>query len=286
MSLREKIRSYFERIREKHKLTFIDDATYDEKWSFRVSTLNLITLLGLYTIIIVTTLFFLIKFTPLGGFFMDSSSNPETIAQVEDNAEQIDSLNAWTRSNQIYLENLFRILNDEPFEDSLSQLNDSIFLNYQPDFTKSKEDSILRDRMEQSNTQDASGTNRTTGIFYSPVKGTVSKSFNPKKGHLGVDVVTAADEAIKSCLNGTVIFAGWSPDDGNMVIVQHAENLISIYKHCSVLLKTTGDPVREGDPIGIVGNTGETSTGPHLHFELWQRGNPLNPQEFISFSEW
>ena len=260
----------------------MNDTTYDEKWSFRLSSLNLFTLVSLYSIILIIGVFLVIRFTPLKGLFATSTTDHETISQIEENSENLDSLHSWTEANELYLNNLMRILNDEPFDDSLYNPDDSIFENYQPDFSKSSEDSLLRLKIENSSS-DPGADESVMGIFFAPVKGTVSRSFNPSKNHMGVDVVTQKDEAIKACLNGTVVFSGWSPDEGNLIIIQHNENLISIYKHCSVLLKESGDTVREGDPIGIVGNSGETSTGPHLHFELWQRGLALNPQEFISF---
>jgi murein DD-endopeptidase MepM/ murein hydrolase activator NlpD len=177
------------------------------------------------------------------------------------------------------------LLNDEPFDDSASlQHRDTTFMNYSPDFSKSSEDSLLRKKVER----DMKGGNQmesgySIDFFFPPVNGRISQSFSSQKGHYGVDVVTETDEPIKVCLDGTVIVAGWVPGEGNILIVQHNNDFISVYKHCSVLLRKQGDKILTGDPIGIVGNTGENTSGPHLHFELWQKGNALNPQEFISF---
>src|SRR5690606_38502617 len=98
-----------------------------------------------------------------------------------------------------------------------------------------------------------------------------------------VDIVTKRDESIKSTLDGTVIFSAFSAEDGNVLHVQHTGNLVSVYKHCSTLLKSVNDRVRSGEPLAIVGNSGENSRGPHLHFELWFNGSPVNPQEFVAF---
>ena len=117
----------------------------------------------------------------------------------------------------------------------------------------------------------------------SPVNGSISRSINLNDKHYGVDIATLKDEPIKATLEGQVVFAGWSSQQGNVIIIQHQNNLLSAYKHCSVILKTEGEYVEAGDPIGIVGNSGEFTDGPHLHFEVWQNGLPLNPQEFISF---
>lgn len=120
-------------------------------------------------------------------------------------------------------------------------------------------------------------------VFFTPVIGLITESFNLKDDHFGVDIATKPDETIKATLDGTVIFTGFSAGEGNIIQIQHTNNLVSIYKHCSSFLKSTGTRVKSGEAIGIVGNTGENSHGPHLHFELWFNGAPVNPQEFIAF---
>lgn len=284
VSASEKIRQFIDQLREKHKLTFINDTTYHEKWSFTVSSLTLISLLIAYTIFIVIILMVLFRFTTLKSV-VQSGDTAETRVQIEEQQQAIDSLYALTTSNEKYLDNLMRLLNDEDFNDSTAMKSqDTNYVNYVPNFTKSKEDSILRAKMQN---QEVNGVANDNGFsmdfFFPPVNGLVSQSFSITKDHYGVDVSTTADEPIKACLNGTVILAGWVPGEGNIIVIQHSNEFTSIYKHCSVLLKVQGDHVAIGDPIGIVGNTGENTSGPHLHFELWQNGVAMNPQEFISF---
>lgn len=279
-----KISQFIDQLREKHKLTFINDTTYHEKWSFTVSSLTLISLLIAYTIFIVIILMVLFRFTTLKSV-VQSGDTAETRVQIEEQQRAIDSLYNLTSSNEKYLDNLMRLLNDEDFDDSTAMNSqDTAFVNYVPNFTKSKEDSILRAKMQN---QEVNGVASESGFsidfFFPPVNGLVSQSFSLTKDHYGVDVSTTADEPIKACLNGTVILAGWVPGEGNIIVIQHNNEFTSIYKHCSVLLKSQGDRVSIGDPIGIVGNTGENTSGPHLHFELWQNGVAMNPQEFISF---
>ena len=274
--------NYLKRIREKHKLSFTDDDSYHERWSYNLSSLNLWSLLLLYSIILVFIVILLFKFTPLGGMFA-SSGQGISHTQVDQNSVTLDSLTEMTESRQKYLDDLRRILANESFEDSLgSQPNDSLFGNYQANFNKSKEDSLLRYKVENEGQPEK---NIQYDFFFAPVRGTVSKSFNGADGHFGVDVVTTKSEAIKSCLEGTVIFASWTPNDGDIIMIQHKNDYISVYKHCSSLLKKFGDKVQTGDPIAIVGNSGKHTTGPHLHFELWTKGKSLNPQEFINFSK-
>ncbi|TDG95168.1 Murein DD-endopeptidase MepM [Cardinium endosymbiont of Culicoides punctatus] len=120
-------------------------------------------------------------------------------------------------------------------------------------------------------------------LFFPPIKGMVTESFNQKSGHYGVDIVAKDKEPIKGIATGIVIFADWSVETGWVIAIQHHNNLVSICKHCSVLFKKVGNLIRAGDVIALMGNSGEISTGPHLHFELWNEGIPLNPEEFIKF---
>jgi len=276
-----KWKSFWSRIREKHKLSFTDDTTYDEKWSFNVSSLNLWTLLLAYSIVLGTALFFLFKFTPLHRLII-GDNGAVNYSQIQDNTVAIDSLHSKTKSTQLYLEDLKKILNDEPFQDSLYTSEDSSLENYEANFERSKEDSLLREKIE---TQGNEAPKINYDFFYSPVKGIVSKSFSSGKKHFGIDVVTERDVPIKACLEGTVIYASWTTEDGHFLLIQHKNQYVSVYKHCSSLLKKVGDKVQSGDPIGLVGNTGEHSSGPHLHFELWQNGTPLNPADFINFAK-
>ena len=111
----------------------------------------------------------------------------------------------------------------------------------------------------------------------------VTHSFNMAEGHYGVDVVAKENEFIKAALDGTVVFAGWTAGDGYVIELQHSNNLMSIYKHNSDLTKNVGDHVKAGEPIAIIGNTGETSSSTHMHFELWYNGTPVNPQDYVLF---
>lgn len=119
--------------------------------------------------------------------------------------------------------------------------------------------------------------------FFKPIAGIVSKDFKMDEGHYGIDVVAEKDAGVKSTLNGKVVFAAWTAETGHVIALQHSNELISIYKHNSVILKKEGDIVKAGEVIAIVGNSGEFTTGPHLHFELWFKGSPLNPTEVINF---
>jgi len=119
--------------------------------------------------------------------------------------------------------------------------------------------------------------------FYSPISGIITTEFNLKQEHYGIDIVSKQNEPVKAVADGTVIFADWTSDSGNVIAIQHRNNLISVYKHNSALMKKVGNIVNSGQVIAIIGNTGELTTGPHLHFEMWYNGHPVNPKEFVSF---
>ena len=152
----------------------------------------------------------------------------------------------------------------------------------------SKEDSLLRKQIESQDqyrlafTEGGNSKNNTSSFFFfTPLNGLISNSFNAAENHYGVDIVAKENEAIKATLDGTVIIAAWTLETGYIIELQHENNLVSVYKHNSALMKKTGQYVKAGEVIAIVGNTGEQTSGPHLHFELWSAGSPIDPQDFM-----
>jgi murein DD-endopeptidase MepM/ murein hydrolase activator NlpD len=140
-----------------------------------------------------------------------------------------------------------------------------------------------QDRFTLSTGVDGPSSSISSFYFFTPVKGTITSQFAPKTKHYGIDIVAAPNEVIKSTLDGTVVLADWTSETGYIIAVQHSNNLFSIYKHNSALLKNTGDFVKAGEVLAIIGNTGELTSGPHLHFELWYNGSPVNPVDYMTF---
>ena len=120
-------------------------------------------------------------------------------------------------------------------------------------------------------------------IFFRPTRGMISSEFDAAKKHYGIDIAASPNESVLATLDGTVMLATYTADTGYVIQVQHGQNLVSIYKHCGSLLKKVGDTVKAGEAIALVGNTGEKTTGPHLHFEIWNRGRALDPSKYIVF---
>ena len=165
--------------------------------------------------------------------------------------------------------------------------------NLNINYKRSPEDSILRDEYTNANSYDlfyseagdspAATTSRSNFHFFNPLKGIITNDFDVLSKHYGIDIVSKQNEAIKATLDGTVILSEWTVQTGYVICLQHKGNFISVYKHNSVLLKQEGSIVKAGDPIAIIGESGELSTGPHLHFELWYNGTPVNPKDYIAF---
>lgn len=281
----KKIGNLLKRWRIKYKLTYMNADTFDVKWSIKLSFVNFLTLLIFLIFIVSLSTYFLLLYTPLKKFTFDSVSIYTLNSKLEQNSKALKKVEKELELQEKYSENLRKILLDEPFEDSASLRKiDTLEGVIEIDFENSPADSILRTKIETNLLQPKSAAvSFQADFFMSPVKGRISRSVNFAEKHYGVDIVTKADEPVKAALEGLVIFAGWTSKQGNVIILQHQNNLITAYKHCSVILKSEGEYVQVGDPIGIVGTSGELSDGPHLHFEVWQKGIPLNPQEFISF---
>ena len=276
----------------KYKFVVMNESTLDEKISFQLSRLNVFIAFALFSIFIVTFTIMVIAITPLKEYIPGYASIRD-IQLVEENNLMLDSMLIIERQNNLYRDNVGkRILGGE----DLSDIDSSMFKkNAEIDYenlsdNKSDADSALRTEWENNARYDliyfpgeGASLNIHQYLFFTPFKGTISNGFNAKDRHYGIDIVGKKDQPVMATLEGTVLFATWTYETGYTIAIQHNDDLISIYKHNSSLLKDQGDHIKPGDPIAIVGNTGYLTSGPHLHFELWYRGNPVNPAEFISF---
>ena len=273
-------------MKNKYRLVILNDASFEERFSYRLSPLNLLTLLLTFVVLLIILVSVVIIYTPLRESipgYTDVSLREDLISMVF----RADSLELELQRNSAYLRNIQGALKGElPLsKDSIYNTNQSIIIPENP-MLKSKEDSMLREYVEREDSYSLSENpeNSTKQIyFFAPLKGTITNEFNPGKEHYGIDVVAPKDEAIKATLDGTVVFAEWTVETGYVIQLQHSNNLVSTYKHNSVLLKKVGEEVKAGEAIAIVGNSGELSSGPHLHFELWKDGKALNPADFINF---
>ncbi|VAW17615.1 Lipoprotein NlpD precursor [hydrothermal vent metagenome] len=271
----------------KYRLVILNESTFEEKISFKLSRLNVFVSGSLFIIGLIGLTTLLIAFTPLREYIPGYSST-KLKKQATELTYETDSLVRTLNNTNRYLESIRMVLkgdieNNEINRDSLHQrfkLDPSTV-----DLTPIKQDLQLRAEVALEDKYNLFERNikKTDLVLFPPVSGTVSQKYNAKKKHFAVDVVAPRQTPVKAVADGTVIFAEWTSDTGHVIILEHKNGLLSVYKHNGSLNKNQGDIVRAGEVIASVGNTGELTTGPHLHFELWDKGTSMNPLDFIDF---
>ena len=274
------------RLRNKFRLLIINDDTYEEQLSMRLSILNIITVIGFLILIVAVFVGGALSFTPLREY-IPGYSNLETKILASEAYRKADSLDAELSIRDAYLLNLKQILSGEINADSVNDLPIEELRVQGIVDVKTREDSIMRQNIEEEEQYalhtGASDLEDKVHFFFKPLEGVVTEHFDMTKNHFGTDIVTSKGATINSVMNGTIVMADFTTNSGYVIQIQHHNNLVSIYKHCSAVLKEPGDLVEAGDPIAVVGNTGELSTGPHLHFELWEDGVPIDAENYIVF---
>ena len=283
---KEKVRLW-DRLKYKYKLSVINETSYEEVFNFRLSQLHVLTALSVLAVILVVLTILLIAFTDLREFIpgYPDGNMRQMIAQ---NALRVDSLENELLKRDRFFKSIRLVLNggdttslERSREDTARYRNDTIR------FQISEQENEFRAAIEERERFNLSlgmkEQNHDYYHFFPPVEGIVTQGFDEKKRHYGTDIVAKANAKVAAVLDGVVIFTDWTVKTGYVIQVQHTNDLISVYKHNSILLKKQGDYVRAGEVLGVVGNTGEESSGHHLHFELWRAGNPLNPENFIKF---
>ncbi|CAG0963563.1 Murein hydrolase activator NlpD [Flavobacteriales bacterium] len=279
------------KFRHKFRLVLLNDETFEEKISLKLTPLGVFTLMGVLFIISIVITSLVIAFTPLRKFipgYTDVNLRKNLVQMVF----RVDSLEREIMINAKYLNNINLLLSGNP-PLGLEESKKDTSQNYKNiAYSKSAQDSALRQFVESEEKfniffkpANARKGDISSFVFFTPLKGQITNVFNAEKSHFGVDIVAPENEAIKATLDGTVIFTGWTSETGYVIHLQHTSNIVSIYKHNSVLLKKTGDYVKAGNPIAIIGNSGEYTSGAHLHFELWYNGLPINPETYMMFSK-
>ncbi|MBN2481957.1 MAG: M23 family metallopeptidase [Bacteroidales bacterium] len=278
--------SMWEKFKSKYRFSIYRDETYEEILNLKLTHLNAIIIFGSAVIIFMAVIISIMAFTPARGL-IPGYPDQNTVRNMHLNFYRLDSLETELKKRDVYFENIRLIIAGEtPPEYSFSS-DSSLAVEPRLTMKTSLEDSLLRNMIETSDQYSLSFIEKTnlasSALFFPPVRGIVTNSFNSKLNHYGTDIVAASNEVVKATLAGTVTLASWTLETGYIIQVQHENNLISIYKHNAELLKHMGNRVKAGEPIAIIGNSGELTTGPHLHFELWYNGTPLNPEEYITF---
>lgn len=287
MAVKKKKKLWY-RLRLKYRISIYNYSTLEEVWSQNITKMTFFSLVGFLATLIAVTVSVLIIYTPLREF-IPGYADPSMRRSVIMHQLKADSLEQALRQQDQYLENLKIILNGgTPLARDTAKKGKVDKTKI--DLNKSVEDSIFVSQIEQEERYNISIEDVRKGSsdinkmkFFPPLKGLVTNHFNANSSHYGTDIVSSENQVICATLNGTVILAEWTMATGYVIQIQHDNNIVSIYKHNYKLLKEVGDNVRAGEAIAIFGNSGEQTTGPHLHFELWYNGVPVNSENFIIF---
>lgn len=276
--------------RDKYRFSVVNDTTFEEVWRVRLTQYNAFLLITAIVLAIIGATASLIAFTNLREVI---PGYPDVTMRrnILMSAIRLDSLERELELRDKYFANLNAVISGkEPV--GLYSAQDTTGYYNEITFRKTPEDSALRARVENEERYNltlgsalAEPVTSLAGLhFFPPVKGIISGKYDLRTKHFGTDIVTKPKSPVSAALDGTVIFTGWTMETGYVIQVQHTNNIVSVYKHNASLLKETGDLVRAGEPISIVGGSGELYTsGPHLHFEIWYKGSPLDPEKHILF---
>ena len=272
----------------KYRLVILNEDTFEERFAIKLTRLNVFVIVSLSAIILIVGTTFLIAFTSLKEYIPGYAST-SLRRQATALTFKTDSLQQVINANDQYYSSIKRVLTGDVTEVDFNR--DSIIAATKieaskVDLTPSRKDSVLRNLVDKEDKYNLfeSATSISNFVLFPPVNGVISDSYNIKEKHYAVDIVVKEETPVKATADGTVIFAEWTAETGYVMIIEHSHGLISVYKHNSSLTKEQGELVKAGEVIAMTGNTGEFTSGPHLHFELWNDGYPVDPTNFIDFN--
>jgi murein DD-endopeptidase MepM/ murein hydrolase activator NlpD len=277
------------RLTSRYRLVLLNDETFEENVSFKMTPLRLIVIISAITIVMTSLIISLIAFTSLKEYipgYADVNIRRDLLKV----AVKTDSMQKAIDDRNLFIANMQNVLNGKVVSEQINQnLKDTSKDYSKVSMSAGEKEDKMRKQMENQalyslNVDDNKGTGALSEVFFfTPIKGAITSSFNVKNNHLGIDIAAPEHEIVKSVLDGTVVMSEYTAEAGYVVYIQHSNNILSVYKHNSELLIKQGDFVKSGAPLAIVGNSGETSNGTHLHFELWHDGHAVNPQDYIIF---
>ena len=278
-------KSFISKLLTKYRLVLLNDSTYEEKTSFKISRLNVFSALFALMLIIVLITSGILFFTPIREYIPGYSS---TSLQKQANllSYKTDSLRQIVFLNDQYINSLKKVLTGDL--ETIEYKPDSVVYKDAMDIQiieKSKEDSILRQLVDNEDKYNLANINKDKDFYLltSPISGAVSQNYSIADDHLAIDISVDIGTPVKAVSNGRVILSEWTTQTGYVLIIDHGNDLISVYKHNSKLLKSQGEIVKQGEIIALSGNSGVLTSGPHLHFELWSEGFSIDPNTLINF---
>ena len=280
--------SFLKKLINSYKVVVSNEDTFEERLSFRTDKINIFFTLLVYSTILIAFTISVVFFTEVREMVPGYSSS-ELLNKAVFLTQKTDSLERELELNNKFYNSIESVLSGKTdqviYKDTLVSNNNYDELN-QTTISASYEDSILRRYVEQEDKFNLTKNELVieNKMFFSPIKGEITQKFDSSNNHFAIDVAADIGTAVKSVLDGKVLFSEWSVDTGHVLIIDHGENIISVYKHNSKTLKTQNNFVKAGEVIAYSGNQGNLSTGPHLHFELWKNGTPINPEPLFNFN--
>lgn len=270
----------------RHIFIIQNEEDFSEKATYKF-TYARIAFFGFMTFLVVLTVSIYLVNTVLAQWFDPRYAEQETRKDLVQMSISLDSLSQELEDRDRFITSFKKVMQGDVTTDEIEQSQAAIPTTTADAQKLNLTDSIFKAEFESGSDFLLTGDIRNDELrqlyFFSPITGYISEPFNAQTEHYGIDVVSKKDEPVKCIADGTVVMASWTQSEGNVIAIQHRENLISIYKHNATLTKEVGDFITAGEIVAIIGNTGELTSGPHLHFELWYNGSAVNPEEFISF---
>jgi murein DD-endopeptidase MepM/ murein hydrolase activator NlpD len=275
------------KLTDKYRLVVLNENTFEERFALKLSRLNVFVFGGLFSILLIAATIVLIAFTPIKEYIpgysstklkrdatkltLESDSLKNKLAVLENYVKGITPILTGEITGDEDIDSLQEVLKRDPIREDL--------------LYATKQDSIFREKIESKDRFPLSDETKSKAkiVFFAPITGSMTQLFNAENKHFAIDIVAKTGTPVKAVADGTVIFSEWTAETGYVIILKHASNFVSVYKHNGTLLKQQGDLVQSGEAIASVGSTGELTTGPHLHFELWSDGYAVNPINYIDF---
>ena len=280
-------KGFFKKLFNDYKVVVSSEDTFEEKFAFKASKINVFVLMLVYSVILISFTISIVFFTELRELVPGYSSS-DLLNRAIYLTQKTDSLERQIELNNKFYKSIEDVLSgktDEFIErDNIpidSSLNDKNLFSISPN----SEDSILRNYVDSQDKFNLTKNELVieNKMFFSPIKGDITQTFNFEENHFAIDIAADIGTPVKSILDGKILFSEWSVDTGHVIIVDHGDNIVSVYKHNSKSLKEQNDFVQAGEVIAYSGNQGSLSSGPHLHFELWKNGTPIDPEPLLNF---
>lgn len=287
MAKEGKEKKFRKKLLHKYRLVVLNEDTFEERFAIKLTRLNVFVIISFSTILLVIGTVLLIASTSLKEYIPGYSSTALKKKATLLNYKT-DSLQNAIELNEKYFASIKKVLTGDVSTKDFNRdsiIDASIINLNELDLKPTKEDSLLRELVDKEDKYNVFETTIESSNFvlFPPVNGAISEGYDLKEKHYAVDIVVAKDTPVKATADGTIIFAEWTTETGYVVIIEHSYGLISVYKHNGSITKQQGDLIKAGEVIAMAGNTGEFTSGPHLHFELWSKGYPVNPTNFIDF---